>query len=144
MAKRKLIIESDSNLDSKIFGLICCIARDMETAANKILIKHKLSMTQLYILRILDKNKKEMTVSEIKDQLIDDSPNVSRSLNKLMNNGLITKKRNKEDQRIVKIKITAEGQKTCLDANENMEDLDMPIKLDQNEKEVLFEILKRF
>ncbi len=71
-----------------------------------------LSLQQLNVLSILNGQPGHVaTVNLIKDRLIDRMPNVSRLLNKLMEKGLIEKERNLSDQRVVYIKLTAEGEK---------------------------------
>lgn len=71
-----------------------------------------LSLQQLNVLTIL-KGQPEYTASVnlIRDRLIDRMPNVSRLLNKLMEKGLIQKDRQTDDQRVVHIKLTKEGEK---------------------------------
>lgn len=69
-----------------------------------------LSLQQFNVLSILHgQDNQTATVNLIKDRLIDRMPNVSRLLNKLMEKGLIEKERNLSDQRVVYIKLTAQG-----------------------------------
>jgi DNA-binding MarR family transcriptional regulator len=74
-------------------------------------------MAQLTILHILDEMPGDnMTVNTIRDLMVEDSPNVSRALNKLATKNLITKERSREDQRVVFIRISQTGRdlhKTC-------------------------------
>jgi DNA-binding MarR family transcriptional regulator len=69
-----------------------------------------LSLQQLNVLSIL-KGQPDYTapVNVIRDRLIDRMPNVSRLLNKLMEKGLVQKDRTLSDQRVVHIKLTANG-----------------------------------
>ena len=80
---------------------------------NKISVALKptgLSLQQFNVLSILHGQENQTaTVNLIKDRLIDRMPNVSRLLNKLMEKGLIEKERNLSDQRVVYVKLTAEG-----------------------------------
>jgi len=43
--------------------------------------------------------------------LIDDSPNVSRILNKMVDKGLVRKERQQDDQRVVHIALTEKGRR---------------------------------
>ena len=118
MAKKEVIIKSQCPVENKIYGLIRCIAHEMEAETTKCLKSYGLSNTQLSILEALDNcgMHKEMTVNQIKECLLDESPNVSRSLNKLMERKLIQKEQDKKDKRIVKIRITEDGTKAHRDA----------------------------
>ena len=78
-----------------------------------------LSLQQLNVLAILKGQPKQTaTVNLIRERLIDRMPNVSRLLNKLMDKGLIKKDRDLSDQRVVYIKLTAEGLKAALRGRE--------------------------
>src|SRR5258708_27687715 len=89
---------------------------------NEIAINLKpvgLSLQQLNVLAILKGQPKQTaTVNLIRERLIDRMPNVSRLLNKLMDKGLIKKDRDLSDQRVVYIKLTAEGLKAALRGRE--------------------------
>ena len=72
--------------------------------------EHDLSLQQLKVLSILQKCKgRKAQVSYIRSQMIDPNSNVSRLLNKLMDKGLIEKKRDEVDQRVVHIHLTDIG-----------------------------------
>ena len=87
---------------------------------NKIAVALKptgLSLQQFNVLSILQGQPQQTaTVNLIKDRLIDRMPNVSRLLNKLLEKGLIEKERNVSDQRVVYVKLTAEGLKRKIQA----------------------------
>jgi len=78
-----------------------------------------LSLQQLNVLTIL-KGQPDFTatVNLIRERLIDRMPNVSRLLNKLMDKGLIKKDRDLSDQRVVYIKLTAEGENLAIKGRE--------------------------
>ncbi|SHL93689.1 MarR family winged helix-turn-helix transcriptional regulator [Mucilaginibacter sp. OK098] len=78
-----------------------------------------LSLQQLNVLTIL-KGQPDFTatVNLIRERLIDRMPNVSRLLNKLMDKGLIKKDRDLSDQRVVYIKLTAEGETLAIKGRE--------------------------
>ncbi len=118
MAKKEVIINSNFDYKTKVYALILCISRDMESNTNQILREFDLSVLQLDILHELHLVEDGLTVSQIKDKMISDSPNVSRSLNKLMDNGLVKKQRNLKDQRVVKVMITQKGKDAHRNADE--------------------------
>jgi len=72
--------------------------------------EHDLSLQQLKVLSVLQKCEgRKAQVSHIRSQMIDPNSNVSRLLNKLMDKGLIEKKRDEVDQRVVHIHLTDIG-----------------------------------
>src|SRR5882757_9467147 len=89
---------------------------------NKIAVSLKpidLSLQQLNVLSILDGQPNHTaTVNLIRERLIDRMPNVSRLLNKLMDKGLIKKDRDLSDQRVVYIRLTAEGENLAIKGRE--------------------------
>lgn len=113
MANKALIIDSDDmTLEQKVMALIACIAQEKKTQTDKALSGVGLSLLQLNLLHQLAYASSDgLTVNELKNAMVDDNPNVSRTLNKLVEMGLVTKKRDEEDQRTVHIKITPKGKK---------------------------------
>lgn len=137
-----MIIKADINMEQKVYGLIMCIAHEMEAATGKTLKKYGLSSTQLAILDALDNSDLEvMTVNQLKGFMLDESPNVSRSLNKLMENKFIVKERDLEDQRVVKIRITDLGRKVHREADMAVTAEDHDINLDNDEMKHLYDLL---
>ncbi len=144
MSKKNIIINSNFDYKTKAYALILCISRDMESHTNQILKEFDLSVLQLDILHELHLEKSNiLTVNEIKERMISTSPNVSRSLNKLMENGLVEKNRTLKDQRVVKIKITDIGKEVHRKADQKrllQRDND---NLTQEEYETLYNLLKK-
>lgn len=145
MANKEMIISSDYPTDVKVYGLIMCIAHEMEAATARILKFYGLSNTQLSILDVLDTSAMEvMTVNQIKGYMLDENPNVSRSLNKLMENELIVKERDMVDQRVVKIRITDEGRRIHREADMAITKEDNSSRLNTEEMKKLYELLVKF
>lgn len=73
--------------------------------------------------------------------MIDESPNVSRALNKLMDANLIEKQRDEVNQRVVYIHITQAGEDAHIHADTQL----MSVKLDMTETdaEQLYALLKK-
>lgn len=142
MANKNLIINSNWELDQKLVTLLMCTAQELAHDMTMNIKRFNLSLIQLQILHVLSEAEGEvLTVNQIKKLMIDDSPNVSRSLNKLMENKYIVKKRNKKDQRIVQIKLTPLGRKIHIDADNEV--IKTTVNLADKEKEQLYQLLTK-
>lgn len=140
MAKKELIINADIAIEQKVLGLLACIAQEQKAEISRLLQPTDLSMVQLMLLHSLSHSpKKTLTVNQLKQTMVDESPNVSRALNKLSDKGYIIKNRCEKDQRTVFISITNEGERahnegdTCL--------MHMSLNLDEQELAQLYQIL---
>ena len=101
-------------------------------------------MLQLNILHALSfAPEGQLTVNQIKNLMFDESPNVSRSLNKLVDAGYVVKQRSEEDQRIVHIHITDAGRQTHLDADEALLSVNSDINLSNREAGQLYQLLAK-
>ncbi len=141
MANKDLIINSDATVEEKVIGLLICSGAEYTSKLTRAIKEFDLSLTQLYILHILSKSKDGiLTVNQIKDLMIDESPNVSRSLNKLMENNCIVKERKLDDQRVVYIKITKNGRELHIEADKKASKVST--NLTHDEKKALIELLK--
>ncbi len=147
MSNKQIIINSDIDIKAKVYALILCIAGDFETTTSKILSKFNLSKLQLDILHELHTaNGNMLTITEIKDRMVSDSPNVSRSVNKLMENEFIEKERTLVDQRVVNVKITDKGKDVHAKADKAKISLiykNYKNNLSDNEIKTLYEILAK-
>jgi len=111
----------------KAFINIKYTANWLNNIGNSILKPHEISLQQYNILRILKGSKKEMSVHEVRDRMIEKSPNATRLMDKLCDKKLIERTRCHQDRRIVYIKITNLG----LQVLEliNMQDFDNQMQL---------------
>lgn len=73
--------------------------------------KFDITIQQYNILRILRGGKDWMAMNDVKSRMIEKSPNATRLADKLIDAGLIERKRCDEDRRVVYVKITAKGKK---------------------------------
>lgn len=90
--------------------LIMCTAQEIQNRIAGLIHEHDISMTQLTILHILDELPVDkVKVKTIREMMVEDSPNVSRALNKLASKKLIYKERSEEDQRVVHVTISKAG-----------------------------------
>jgi DNA-binding MarR family transcriptional regulator len=82
-----------------------------------------------------------MTVNELREALIDDSPNVSRILNKMVEKGLVRKERQTDDQRVVYVSLTEKGRKVHKRADEKITGHNL--NLSSKECQTLIELLMK-
>lgn len=121
MANKQKVYESDFPLRDKAAVLIGCAAQEVANFVERTLKEFDLSRAQLGVLHFLDTAAKDkMTVNELRDTLIDDSPNVSRMLNKMVDKGLVRKERQSGDQRVVHISLTEKGRQLHHQADEKI------------------------
>ena len=81
----------------------------LDQIGNEILKPYKISEQQYNILRILRGAGKAITVNEVKERMIQKSPNATRLMDKLSDKGFIERTRCENDRRVVFIKITKKG-----------------------------------
>ncbi|MGI9289558.1 MAG: MarR family winged helix-turn-helix transcriptional regulator [Pseudomonadales bacterium] len=142
MANKKLIIDDpELTLDQKVMGLLACIAQEKKVEIDERLSTTGLSFLQLNLLHALSKApEKNLTVSQLKGAMVDENPNVSRTLNKLATMGLVEKVRSDEDQRTVYVSITHEGEQAHEDADKQL--MDMSTGLKDRDLKQLFRLLQ--
>lgn len=68
-----------------------------------------LSAAQFNILRILRGAGDWLSMNEVKDRMIEKSPNATRLCDKLLNKDLIERRRSAADRRVVHLKLSKEG-----------------------------------
>ncbi len=89
---------------------------------NAILSSHGISLQQYNILRILRGGGEKMNMFQVKDRMIDRSPNVTRLTDKLIDKSLIEKIRSEDDKRVIYIKITERGMTLLSKLDEPMDE----------------------
>lgn len=144
MANKDLVINNELlSSEQKALGLLMCVAQEYQAKLIKSIAHLGISPLQSNILHVLDYGPDDgLTVKQIKALQIEESPNISRALNKLMEKGLIQKNRSLKDQRIVHIQITEAGKKLHKEADS----FSVPaFKLDLSEEDIeqLYTILKK-
>jgi DNA-binding MarR family transcriptional regulator len=144
MANKHLIIDADYPVEQKALALLVCTAQEITSEMTKSIKPLGLSLTQLQILHSLcEVPKGRLTVNQIKKVMIEDSPNVSRSLNKLMDNGHIVKERNLDDQRVVHISVTDSGRNAHIEADKLLMKSGARLNLRPDEMEQLYKLLAK-
>jgi len=81
----------------------------LDQIGTEIMKPHKISEQQYNILRILRGAGKAITVNEVKERMIQKSPNTTRLMDKLCDKKLIQRTRCENDRRVVYVKITKDG-----------------------------------
>jgi MarR family 2-MHQ and catechol resistance regulon transcriptional repressor len=81
----------------------------LDQMGNEVLKPFKISEQQYNILRILRGAAEAITVNEVKERMIQKSPNATRLMDKLCDKKLIERTRCENDRRVVFIKITRKG-----------------------------------
>ena len=112
MANKHKVYDSDFSLRDKAAVLIGCTAQEIANFVERSLKQFGISREQLSVIHYLDAAEADtMTVNQLREALIDDSPNVSRILNKMVEKGLVRKQRQTDDQRVVYVSLTEKGRK---------------------------------
>ena len=89
----------------------------------------------------IDPNAMPPSADQLRKTLIDDSPNVSRMLNKMVDKGLVRKERQLDDQRIVYISLTEKGRQLHHQADQRITGHNL--KLSPKECKTLIELLMK-
>lgn len=120
--------------------LVGCAAQEIANFVERALKEFGISREQLGVIHYLDVGRKDrMTISELRETLIDDSPNVSRILNKMVEKGLVRKERETNDQRVVHVSLTEKGRQLHKQADEKITGHNL--KLSPKECQTLIELL---
>lgn len=142
MANKRKVYDSDFPLRDKAAVLIGCTAQEIANFVERTLKEFGLSRAQLSVLHFLDSTTSDrMTVNELRETLIDDSPNVSRLLNKMVDKGLVRKERQTDDQRVVLVSLTEKGRKLHQQADEKIAGHN--VRLSAKECQQLIELLMK-
>jgi DNA-binding MarR family transcriptional regulator len=142
VANKDFIKQSDMATDRKAIALLTCIAQEYKVEMTRRIEPYKLSLLQLQLLHELSyADKGRLTVNELKARMIDENPNVSRTLNKLMDAGYIRKDRSREDQRTVHVSITAAGRKAHTQADEEIQNVSL--SLSKKDADQLYRLLSK-
>jgi DNA-binding MarR family transcriptional regulator len=110
------------SLDARVFVSLMRTADALSRGAEAVLKPYNLSGTQYNILRILrGAGEKGLACREVGGKLISRDPDITRLLDRMESRGLIARAREKDDRRVVKTRITAEGLRL-------LNDLDDPVR----------------
>ena len=97
-------------LEAQVFIALQKIADALAQEAEQLLKAHGLTGAQYNVLRILRGAEPEgLACSTISDRMISHDPDMTRLLDRMEKRALITRQRQKDDRRVVKTRITAQG-----------------------------------
>ena len=114
----------------------------LDQIGNELLKPYNISEQQYNILRILRGAGKEISVTEVKDRMIQKSPNATRLMDKLCDKKLIERIRCENDRRVVYVKISKKGLE--LIKKINMSDFDIHLnRLTESEAKMLNDLLDK-
>ena len=114
----------------------------LDHIGNELLKPYKISEQQYNILRILRGAESEITVTEVKERMIQKSPNATRLMDKLCEKKLIDRNRCESDRRVVFVKINKKG--LDLLENINMSEFDKHTnRLTEKDAKLLNQLLDR-
>jgi DNA-binding MarR family transcriptional regulator len=116
----------------------------IEKEQKKFFKKHNVTMQQYNVLNILKSVQPEkISTSDIKKRLTDSNPDVSRMVDRLEAQKLLTKKANKADKRLIEVSITPKGLQLLEKINRNISKLDEVLKLGGKEAKELNKLLDK-
>ena len=103
------------------------------------------SLQQTNVLSILKGAGDWRTMNDIKALMIDKAPNATRLSDKLLDKGLVERKRSAEDRRVVYLKITKKGEKLLenIDMKGNVDTNTMLEKITEEEAKMMSYILDK-
>lgn len=114
----------------------------LDQIGNELLKPYNISEQQYNILRILRGAAKEISVTEVKERMIQKSPNATRLMDKLCDKKLIERIRCENDRRVVYVKISKKGLE--LIKKINMSDFDIHLnRLTESEAKMLNDLLDK-
>lgn|GEM_PF-808431 len=142
VANKQKVYKANFSLRDKAAVLVGCTAQEIANFVERALKEFDISREQLSVIHYLDTAETDkMTVNELRETLIDDSPNVSRILNKMAEKGLVRKERQSDDQRVVYVSLTEKGRKLHKQADEKITGHN--VRLSPKECQTLIELLMK-
>jgi MarR family transcriptional regulator, organic hydroperoxide resistance regulator len=142
VANKQKVYKANFSLRDKAAVLVSCTAQEIANFVERELKEFDISREQLSVIHYLDTaGVDKMTVNELRETLLDDSPNVSRILNKMVEKGLVRKERQTNDQRVVYVSLTEKGRKLHKQADEKITGHN--VRLSSKECQTLIELLMR-
>ena len=142
MANKHKVYTSDFPIRDKAAVLVGCAAQEIANFVERALKEFGISREQLSVIHYLDSaGGHVMTVNQLRETLIDDSPNVSRILNKMVEKGLVRKERQTDDQRVVYVSLTEKGRNLHQRADKKITGHNL--KLSPKECQTLIELMMK-
>ena len=110
---------------------------------NKQLSEFDLTLPQFNILRILRGAGEPLSIKEVKERMIEKSPNTTRLIDKLIAKGMVDRSRCSDDRRVVHIEITDKGLKVLSKIDDVFDEMSLAKKITLEEAAVLNDLLNK-
>ncbi len=106
---------------------------------------YRISVQQFNILRILRGAEDWVTMNDIKDLMIDKFPNTTRLSDKLLEKGLVKRKRSESDRRIVYLSVSSKGLKLleAIDKDKNTDHMEFMNRITNEEAKQFSNLLDK-
>ena len=102
--------KSAPSLEARVFVALLTAADRLVQDADRLMKAHGLTGTQYNVLRILRGAVPHgLPCKGISDRMISRDPDMTRLLDRMEKRGMISRERQKDDRRVVKTRITAQG-----------------------------------
>jgi DNA-binding MarR family transcriptional regulator len=112
ISKKKKEIKPTLNENEKLRENITSTFYWLRSNIKQFLDAYDLTQQQFSVLQILKRNNPEMlSTRQITEQMVDLNADTSRVVDRLANKGLVEKKVNTSDKRLVSVKLTKDGSK---------------------------------
>ncbi len=114
---------------------------------DRAMAPHGLSYEQFNVLKILEMNyPKALNLKQVQDQLLNQTPNTTRLVEKLRTKGMVSREQNPKNRREVDISLTPEGKRKIkrLEGTLKMIDESLRQNLSKKESIELTRLLKKF
>lgn len=112
------------SLEARVFVALLTAADRLTQDADRLMKSHGLTGTQYNVLRILRGAEPHgLPCKGISDRMISRDPDMTRLLDRMEKHGMISRERQKDDRRVVKTRITAQGLDTLRKLDSPVEEL---------------------
>ncbi|MEX2604369.1 MAG: MarR family transcriptional regulator [Gracilimonas sp.] len=139
------LLSTEAQVWQKLRINICETEVWLRNTLKDFLEEFNITQQQLTILRVLkEANNEPMSTKEIQAKMIDKSSDTSRLVDRLIEKGLVRKRKNPEDGRLVQVFIRYEGLRLIAQVDDRMQHLDDKFKrLSEEEAEQLNFLLQK-
>jgi len=110
---------------------------------NAQLAKFGLSLPQFNILRILRGANEELSVKTVKNRMLEQSPNTTRLIDKLISKMLVNRRRSKSDRRVIYLSITQDGYDLLNKIDQGFDEINLEGSLTKEEAQLLNDLLDK-
>jgi DNA-binding MarR family transcriptional regulator len=110
---------------------------------NKQLANYGLTLPQFNILRILRGARDPLSINLVRDRMLEKSPNITRLVDKLLQKKMVTRDRDKQDKRVIMLKITDNGLAVLEQLDKVFDDINASTLLSEEEANQLNYLLDK-